>query len=274
MENHKECLKLLSSHRNYIEIAFLISHGLSNKNIAHALNLSDRTVSTHRSAIFKIVGCANSLGLVGWAVEKNIKNNPDLLMRFDKTLFADKSVRMNKTDNKTKTMDEIKISGEVVRNKKLFRNWFVETYFQKFSEKPLIVTKIDLRMLRDMEQEKEKGEIGQYMKEVAHVASMSLFGMDLSNAVLGKGRTKNVVLVRKTSLYIVCTMLKFSKYLAAELIGRDRTTVLHHCKTMNGFLKVDKTFRMKFEQILKELGEKGLVTYKCRNEEGKIFRNK
>jgi DNA-binding NarL/FixJ family response regulator len=92
MKENNECLKLLSSHKNYIEIIFLISHGLANKNIADALNLSDRTVSVHRSAIFKIVGCKNSLELVGWAIEKKIKSDPNLLMKFNKTIFVDKKI--------------------------------------------------------------------------------------------------------------------------------------------------------------------------------------
>jgi chromosomal replication initiation ATPase DnaA len=162
--------------------------------------------------------------------------------------------------------------GTVVKDKDLFKDWFVRTYFQKFNEKPIIITKIDLKALRDMEDEKEKEQINKYLKEVIHVVSTSLFGEDLSNAVLGKARTKDVILVRKASLYIVCNMLKFSKPFAAEIINKERTTVLHHCKTISGILQVDKVFKTKFEGILKKLEERDLITLKYKNKEAKIFR--
>ena len=162
--------------------------------------------------------------------------------------------------------------GTVVKDKDLFKDWFVRTYFQKFNEMPIIITKIDLKALRDMEDEKEKEQINKYLKEVIHVVSTSLFGEDLSNGVLGNGRSKDVTLVRKASLYIICNMLKFSKTLTAEIINKDRTTVLHHCKTASGLLQVDKVFKTKFEGILKELEKRDLVTLKYKNEEAKIFR--
>lgn len=167
---------------------------------------------------------------------------------------------------------EIKINNKLIKDKELFKNWFVETYFQEFNEIPIIITKIDLKILKGVEDENEKGQIKNYLKEVVHVVSVSLFGEDLSNGVLGNGRSKDVILVRKASLYIICIMLKFSKTLTAEIINKDRTTVLHHCKTTSGLLQVDKVFKTKFEGILKELEKRGLVTLKYKNEEAKIFR--
>jgi len=166
---------------------------------------------------------------------------------------------------------EVEIN-ELIKDKDLFKDWFIRTYFQKFNEKPIIITKIDFKVLRDMEDEKEKEQINKYMKEIIHVASIALFDKDLSNAVLGKGRTKDVILVRKASLYIVCNMLKFSKPLTAEIINKERTTVLHHCKTISGILQVDKVFKTKFEGILKKLEERDLITLKYKNKEAKIFR--
>jgi len=167
---------------------------------------------------------------------------------------------------------EIKINNKLIKDKELFKNWFVETYFKEFNEIPIIITKIDLKVLKGVEDENEKGQIKNYLKEVVHVVSVSLFGEDLSNGVLSNGRSKDVTLVRKASLYIICIMLKFSKTLTAEIINKDRTTVLHHCKTASGLLQVDKVFKTKFEGILKELEKRDLVILKYKNEEAKIFR--
>lgn len=73
-------------HKNYIEIVFLMAHGFKNKSIAEILYLSDRTTSVHRSEIYRIIGCQTSLELVLWAIEKGVKSDPDLLIRFDKIL--------------------------------------------------------------------------------------------------------------------------------------------------------------------------------------------
>lgn len=180
-----------------------------------------------------------------------------------------KEVEMNKEEE---IAGEVKINSKLFKDKELFKNWFVETYFQKFNEKPIIVSKIDFKVLKKIEDEKEKEQINKYLKEVVHVTSMSLLGKDLSNEVLGNGQSMNVILVRKASLYIVCILLKFSQTLTAELINKDRTTVLHHCKTASGLLQVDKVFKTKFEGILKELEKRDLVTLKYKNKEAKIFR--
>ena len=75
-------------HKNYIEIVFLMAHGFKNKSIAEILYLSDRTTSVHRSEIYKIIGCQTSLELVLWAIEKGIKNDPELMNKFDKILAS------------------------------------------------------------------------------------------------------------------------------------------------------------------------------------------
>ena len=116
-----------------------------------------------------------------------------------------KEAEMNK---ETEIAGEVKINSKLFKDKELFKNWFLETYFQKFNEKPIIITKIDLKVLKGVEDENEKGQIKNYLKEVVHVVSVSLFGEDLSNGVLSNGRSKDVTLVRKASLYIICIMLK------------------------------------------------------------------
>lgn len=160
----------------------------------------------------------------------------------------------------------------IMKNKEIFKEWFIKTYVQHFNEVPKIKD-FDVNKLKELEKEKERKEIEKYIGEVLKVVSLSFFGKDLSNEVLQKGRNGDINLVRKVSLYIMCDMLNFSKTLAAEMIKKDRTTVIHHCKTIGGILQVDKVFRVKFEKILRKLEERGLVTFRYKNEEAKIYRN-
>ncbi|MEN9570695.1 MAG: hypothetical protein RL172_1926 [Bacteroidota bacterium] len=53
-----------------------IENGLSNKEIAAALNISIRTVETHRKNIFAKTGCNNPMSLVKWAYEHGILSKP------------------------------------------------------------------------------------------------------------------------------------------------------------------------------------------------------
>jgi len=159
-----------------------------------------------------------------------------------------------------------------MKNKEIFKNWFVKTYVQHFNEVPKIKN-FDTRKLKEIEKEKERKEIEKYIGEVLKVVSLSLFGRDLSNEVLQKGKSGDINLVRKISLYIMCDMLNFSKTLTGDMVKKDRTTVIHHCKTIVGILQVDKVFKKKFENILKKLEERGLVTFSYKNEEAKIYKN-
>jgi chromosomal replication initiation ATPase DnaA len=160
----------------------------------------------------------------------------------------------------------------IMKNKEIFKDWFIKTYVQHFNEVPKIKN-FDTRKLKEIEKEKERKEIEKYIGEVLKVVSLSLFGRDLSNEVLQKGKSGDINLVRKISLYIMCDMLNFSKTLTGDMVKKDRTTVIHHCKTIGGILQVDKVFKKKFENILKKLEERGLVTFSYKNEEAKIYKN-
>ena len=166
---------------------------------------------------------------------------------------------------------EVEIN-ELIKDKELFKDWFVRTYVKNFNEVPEIKN-YDIKFLKEIEKEREKEQIDKYLKDIIEIVSFSLFEEDLTNKVLQKGRHYDINLVRKISIYIMCEILKFSKANTGEMINKNRTTVIHHCKTINGFLKVDKVFYMKFVQILRTLGEKGLVKYKNKNGEAKIYRN-
>jgi chromosomal replication initiation ATPase DnaA len=162
----------------------------------------------------------------------------------------------------------------VIKDRESFKDWFVRTYFREFGEIPTVVTKVDIDQLVGAEKKKEMERTKSYLNEIVHVVSESLLERDVTDAVLNGGRHHDVVLVRKVSLHVLCTMLKFPKPEAAELLGKDRTTVLHHCKAMNGILKVDRKLRMQLERILVKLDERGLVILRYRDGEGKIFRKK
>ena len=160
----------------------------------------------------------------------------------------------------------------IMKNKEIFKDWFIKTYVQHFNEVPKIKN-FDTRKLKEIEKEKERKEIEKYIGEVLKVVSLSLFGRDLSHEVLQKGKSGDINLVRKISLYIMCDMLNFSKTLTGDMVKKDRTTVIHHCKTIGEILQVDKVFKKKFENILKKLEERGLVTFRYKNEGAKIYRN-
>ena len=89
--NTDENYKRFYAHKNYKEIVFLMAHGFKNRAIAEILFLSDRTTSVHRSEIFKLTGCQSSLELVSWAIEKGIKNDPALLVKYDSILMKSKT---------------------------------------------------------------------------------------------------------------------------------------------------------------------------------------
>jgi len=153
---------------------------------------------------------------------------------------------------------EVEIN-ELIKDKELFKNWFVRTYVKNFNELPEIKN-YDIRFLKEIEKEREKEQIDKYLKDIIEIVSFSLFEEDLTNKVLQKGRHYDINLVRKISIYIMCEILKFSKANTGEMINKNRTTVIHHCKTIDGFLKVDKVFKKQFEQILNNLEQKGCLT--------------
>jgi DNA-binding NarL/FixJ family response regulator len=56
------------------EILELISHGLSNQEIAKALNISQRTVERHRTHLLEKTGSKNSIRLIIYALKNNLIN--------------------------------------------------------------------------------------------------------------------------------------------------------------------------------------------------------
>lgn len=160
----------------------------------------------------------------------------------------------------------------IIKDKKLFKEWFIDTYIKEFREVPIFKT-FDIKKIKKIEKEKEKEEIEKYLKKVIEIVSLTLFNEDLTLRVLEKGRHLDTNLVRQVSLYIMCDMLKFSKTITGEMINKDRTTVIHHCKTISGLLQVDKAFRVKFERVLTKIDESGLAIFGYKNEEAKIYRN-
>jgi DNA-binding NarL/FixJ family response regulator len=56
-----------------LEIAKLILQSLSNKDIARVLDISVRTVETHRRNIFKKLNCNSAISLMRWAIKNGIE---------------------------------------------------------------------------------------------------------------------------------------------------------------------------------------------------------
>ena len=54
------------------EVLILISHGMSNNDIADALFISKRTVEKHRANLLEKTGCNNTATLVIWAIRNKI----------------------------------------------------------------------------------------------------------------------------------------------------------------------------------------------------------
>ena len=55
-----------------IEVLTLVANGISNKKIATQLNISTRTVETHRQRIMKKLGICHVAGLTKYAIKKGL----------------------------------------------------------------------------------------------------------------------------------------------------------------------------------------------------------
>ncbi len=55
-----------------LDICYLLSQGLNSKEIAHQLNLSEHTVSTHRKKIIKKTNCRNTVHLIALCLRQGI----------------------------------------------------------------------------------------------------------------------------------------------------------------------------------------------------------
>ncbi len=62
--------KLLS--KRELEVVLMVAKGLSNKQVAGALNCSDQTIKTHKANIMRKLGFNNSVELSVWASENGI----------------------------------------------------------------------------------------------------------------------------------------------------------------------------------------------------------
>lgn len=62
--------KLLS--KRELEVVSMVAKGLSNKQVAEALNCSDQTIKTHKANIMRKLGVNNSVELSVWASENGV----------------------------------------------------------------------------------------------------------------------------------------------------------------------------------------------------------
>jgi DNA-binding NarL/FixJ family response regulator len=59
------------------EVARLIGHGRSNRDVAEALVISEKTVETHVSNILSKLGCASRLQIATWATSMGLLDDPE-----------------------------------------------------------------------------------------------------------------------------------------------------------------------------------------------------
>jgi len=69
-----------------LEILFLLSYDFSTKEIAHILNYSVRTVEAYRSQLSKRLGVRGLAGIINYAVDGGLRNDPGLKAKFEKQI--------------------------------------------------------------------------------------------------------------------------------------------------------------------------------------------
>jgi DNA-binding NarL/FixJ family response regulator len=76
----------------YTEMIFLISHELSNKQIAQCLGLTVKTIEYHRAHLFEMLGISNMAGIGVYAVRNSIYFNVDLNKKYSKWINRKKKL--------------------------------------------------------------------------------------------------------------------------------------------------------------------------------------
>lgn len=66
----------LNLQKRELEVISLLSYSLSSKEIAARLNICKSTVDNHRKNIIKKTGLSNTTGVVAWAIQNGIIDNP------------------------------------------------------------------------------------------------------------------------------------------------------------------------------------------------------
>lgn len=119
-------------------------------------------------------------------------------------------------------MKNLKVPEKTIKDKLLFKEWFIKKYFQKFREIPDF-RKYDFRnmkkSLKDQERDRQIEEIEKYFKMVIEIVSITLFNDNLTDQTFNKGRKKEVNQLRKIALFIMCERLNYSKELTAKYIN-------------------------------------------------------
>ena len=74
------------------------------------------------------------------------------------------------------------------------------------------------------------------------------------DSLLSKSRKRQIVQARQIAMYMSRKLLKCSlSTIGSELGGKDHSTVLHACSTVQDFMSIDKTFRQYVTDIEKML---------------------
>lgn len=150
--------------------------------------------------------------------------------------------------------DKLMLTEEILNDPRVFKIWFINAYMNQFNEYPLL-DNYEIKSLIKM----KNYSIDEYMQVISHYTSMSLYGQDISKRILDGTRKQEVCLISKITCYILVKRMSFSKMGVARVMLKNHATVIHHCRTVEGFLNFDKEFVKKFEEILKVLRSRGII---------------
>lgn len=78
--------------------------------------------------------------------------------------------------------------------------------------------------------------------------------------ILSSSRKKNIVLARKTLIYLLKTLAHKNLKEIAQILKKEHSTVIHHLKSFEKKLSKDRAFKFQFEFLVKELSQEISLT--------------
>ena len=158
---------------------------------------------------------------------------------------------MEKTEIKK---EKVIVPDDIINDRNKFKKWFMKTYLNRFDEIPQFNTFEIVSALREEEQ-----NVDDFFREVISTISIILHNEDISSSVYEKCRKREVVMIRTIASYIMCEKIGFKKVSVGRILGKDHSTIVHHCRTVRGYLKVDKKFEAEFNRIIMMLKSKKIL---------------
>lgn len=101
---------------------------------------------------------------------------------------------------------------------------------------------------------KDESEVKSPIETIRGVV-FDYYGIDPSHK-MDKNRKREIVQARQVSMYFCKGLTKESlAIIGDEIGGKDHSTVLHACKTVNNLMDTDRVFKGQVEKIEKKLSE-------------------